>query len=143
MYNVFIQDQYNYSISEDENDSLDNFTLSQLLRSLDWLSLIKHIPEVYSTLCKTTITMWENELIQIHFKQYLDLWEGLKGAHKKSVMYLMNRVHLDVYTNCHSDFIQLLSNIKEKYLRSEWQDIMPVVMICTTGRTSSQVVRDL
>lgn len=83
LYNVFIQDQYNYSISEDENDSLDNFTLSQLLRSLDWLSLIKHIPEVYSTLCKTTITMWENELIQIHFKQYLDLWEGLKGAHKK------------------------------------------------------------
>ena len=78
LYNVFIEDQYNSSAAERENDTFDILTLSQLLRNLDWLSLIEHTPDAYSALCKTTITMWENELIQIHFKQYLDFWEGLQ-----------------------------------------------------------------
>lgn len=116
-YNVFIADQ----CQESESTIIGLLSEAELQRILDWLPFIEPSPEAYSALCRTTLSMWEKKLTEIHFKQYLDHWHDLTEADKKRTVFLMNRVRLESGIS-HSDFMSMLFMIRDKYISSDsWE----------------------
>ena len=115
-YNVFIADQCQES--ENKDSTIGLVSEAELDRILDWLPFIEPSPDAYSSLCRTSLSMWERKLTEIHFKQYLDHWHGLTEADKKRTVFLMNRVRLDSGIT-HSDFMSMLFMIRDKYISSE------------------------
>ena len=123
LYNVFIDEQYSHKNADSEIGIISE---AQLKMILDWLPFIEPNPDACSALCKTTMSMWEKELAEIHFKQYLDHWHGLAEANKKRITYLMNRVRL---SEGKTNFLSFLSVIKGKYISSKVQDSSPLISL--------------
>jgi preprotein translocase subunit SecA len=140
LYNVFIDEQYN---RENEDSEIGIISEAQLGMILDWLPFIESNPDTCSALCRTTMSMWEKELAEIHFKQYLDHWHGLSAADKMHITYLMNRVRL---SGGKLEFISLLSVIKGKYISSKSRDSSPLISLVEDlyySRTSLKQVNDV
>ena len=112
-YNVFVTDQYNLT-----SDSQHKFApLEQISTILNWLCLIEPCPSANSVLCRTSLALWEKELIEIYFKQYIDHWNNISEADKQKTVYLMNRVRLDTGASKNKDFIALLCTVRRKYIK--------------------------
>ena len=115
LYNVFVSDQYNSSHNFHHKDLAGFISLEQFLSLLNWLNLIEPCPSAYKVLCRTSLALWEKELAEIYFKQYIDHWASISEADKIKTVYLMNRVRLDTGVN-HDDFIEFLCMVRRKYL---------------------------
>ena len=111
-------------LSSDPGESDLDAVLEQL--ATDLKTLIKNklisIPAYLTEFCFHKMQAWVYSAYQARFME-----ADVQDADKKRIMYLMNRIRLDAYTSCHSDFILLLSNIREKYVSSGCQDIRPVM----------------
>ena len=115
-YNVFVSDQYNQLAGDSQCLLLAGFiSLEQFSTISNWLSLIEPCPSVYTVLCRTSLALWEKELLEIYFEQYLDYWTDISEADKQKTLYLMNRVRLAKEVDF-SDFISLLCTDRRKYV---------------------------
>ena len=115
-YNVFVSDQYNQLTSDSQCGDLAGYVkLEQFFAILNWLSLIEPCPNAYTVLCRTSLALWEKELPEIYFKQYLDHWTDISEADKQKTVYLMNRVRLTTGVNP-NEFISLLCTVRRKYV---------------------------
>ena len=117
-FNVFVNDQYNMLTTNSQHTDLAGYvSLDQIRKILSWLSLIEPGHSACTILCRTSLALWEKELAEIYFKQYLDHWTDISEADKQKTVYLMNRVRLDTEVN-NDDFIALLCTVRRKYLGS-------------------------
>ena len=115
-YNVFVSDQYNQLTRDSQCGDLAGYVnLEQFFAILNWLSLIEPCPSAYTVLCRTSLALWEKELPEIYFKQYLDYWTDISEADKQKTVYLMNRVRLATGVNP-DEFISLLCTVRRKYV---------------------------
>ena len=119
LYNVFVHDQYNRD--EQTDSSFGTMTLDQLITILEWLPFVEPCTDVYRTLCRTSMSLWEKEISEIHFKQYLDHWKDMSEANKQRTIYMMNRVRLDNGIS-HINFMTLLYSMRSKYMSSSHHD---------------------
>ena len=115
-YNVFVTDQYNLTSDSQQRDLAGFVSLEQISTILNWLCLIESCPSTNTVLCRTSLALWEKELIEIYFKQYIDHWNEISEADKQKTVYLMNRVRLDTGVS-NKDFIALLCTVRRKYIK--------------------------
>ena len=116
LYNVFVTDQYNLTSDSQLRDLAGFVPLEQISTILNWLFLIEPCPSANTVLCRTSLALWEKELIEIYFKQYIDHWNNISEADKQKTVYLMNRVRLDTGVS-NKDFIALLCTVRRKYIK--------------------------
>ena len=115
LYNVFVHDQYNRD--EQTDSSFGAMSFHQLVTIIEWLPFVEPCNDVYHTLCRTSMSLWEKEISEIHFKQYLDHWKDMSEANKQRAMYMMNRVRLDNGIS-HMNFMTILYSMRSKYMNS-------------------------
>ena len=118
LYNVFTNDQYHKA---DPNSTVGILTLAQLITIIEWLPFVEVCSEVSTSLCNTSMPLWEKELAVIHFKQYIDHWADITKADKQKTMYLMNRVRLEAGIP-HLELMSLLYTMRSKYISSGAKD---------------------
>ena len=142
LYNVFVNDQYNKP--EGENP-VGMVSLSQLSTIIESLLFVDPCNDVYTTLCRTSLSLWERELAKINFKQYLDSWTEMSEANKQRTMFLMNRVRVEANIS-HKDFMSLLFTMRSKCLVSDCPDgtfLVPLFEDLYYKRVSLQEARSI
>ena len=127
-YNVFVTDQYNLTSDSQQRDLAGFVSLEQISTVLNWLCLIEPCPSANTVLCRTSLALWEKELIEIYFKQYIDHWNEISEADKQKTVYLMNRVRLDTGVS-NKDFIALLCTVRRKYIKCSKSYQTPAVFL--------------